>query len=240
MSVDIVRGVTEMIPDLLGMIGQVMFNTQSRSVGSIVGDVSNILGYFVGSLQNVFSSVVTLPGNIIGGAFSDLDAVVKNLTSSISSDKPGLDGGIDILEKLLGSAVFILETANKTVYQTVDPIIHMLSVEFAGALNTANDQIEKTLKRSLKNLAGGSMADCSAPISNSLRMASTGLNDAITNCLHNEVGTIVHPLKAMETALVASQETLTYVNWALNSCLHWDFWNCGWNVSGEIVWVMGL
>lgn len=230
MTTSMVGGVAEMLPEVIGMVGQMLFPVQSRSVESILGDVVNMLNGVISSITNVFINTLGLPAAVVNGAFSGVNAIVNNITN-IRTEKGGLDGGFDIAEQAIGSASFIVQEINTTIHQLVEPVISTMSLQFANGINGVNDAMAAQINNALTNLANGAMRECAAPLSASMRAAGLGLNDAVVTCIRSEVDTLTGPLKTINVALESTSAVLVRTNQVLTSCFTWNFWDCGWNVS---------
>ena len=233
-------GMMEVIPDLIGLIGQSIFPTQARmSFDSVLTDITNLFNGIINSLSQVLTGAMGLPQQVVNSAMSDVQAVVNNITQ-IKSTKPGTDGVFDIAEQAIGSAIMIIDTLNGTVHKLTNPIIGTLTTQLANGINNVNTQLDARINNALSTLANGSMKNCSAPLTNSITVASTGLNAAITNCLYTEVNTLTQPLQAAKDALNATTQALIYANRVVNSCMAFNLWDCGWNVAPAISQLMAM
>lgn len=234
-SNQILGAVAETMPNMFSFIGNMLFQSQvqTRGAADILGDISGILNMAVETVKHVLGSVASIPGAVSGDVFGAINGVIANITH-IKTTKGGLDGGFDIMEQAIGSLSCTVEEMMKLVHKIADPVIKVFSKDFETALLKVNDEIARNVNKSLSSLANGTMSKCAAPITQSMRNVSLGLNEAVTLCLNKEVNTMLTPLNQTLVALNTTSTTIARANAVLNYCLSWNVWECAWNVRDRM------
>lgn len=203
------------IPHLVGAVSTILFPVQSRSIESILGDVTGQLGAFIKPFEA-----------LLGTAQKDIEEAIRNITN-IRSDKDGINFITDLSKQTIIVAQNIVKKIDDGVRSASKTTTNQIAGVFQEAINNVNTVVYQTVYNMLQQMSQGSMMNCAAPINNSMSILGHGLTDGVESCVNTEVDMVLDVLTKTSTALGKTTDMVNMADGLVNSLMVFNMFDVG-------------